>query len=127
MSTDDSTITQFELVYESATKPNFALSTKPGTDGLNIGALVQCDTTSTKLQLNCTRPLENPNSFIINTTTNKDLKYNQLTYTPLMSVINGGGTYLNIEEVEVSVEVDGGKVCGSECIPIEFDCDVKGA
>lgn len=40
VSTDDSTITQFELVYESATTPDFDLSTKPGTEGTNIADLV---------------------------------------------------------------------------------------
>lgn len=30
---------------------------------------------------------------------------------------------MTIEEVEVSVEMDGGKACGPKCIPKEHDCD----
>lgn len=63
--------------------------------------------TTTGLQLVCTRPL-NPDKFLIGMTSNDNLRYTDLSYKPLMSVLLNGGTHLTLEGVEVSVEVEGG-------------------
>lgn len=66
-----------------------------------------------------------PAGFLFGSTSNENLRYTDLAYQPLMSVIKDGGSHLTLEEVKVSVEVDGGKACGPKCIPKEFDCDFE--